>query len=827
MNNSKWQERRVLISVVGLAALGATAAVLTAFKVTDPWAISVAAVGVAVVTVLSGLVQEHYKRLAARRDDNALRVQDGCLVMPNGRLPKVVQIDDPVRLGVHPALVLSSFPDERPPVYVPRDVDEMVRERLADGGFVLLVGDSTAGKSRTAFEAMRATLPNHLLIAPHDRTALPTAIEHAARADSCVLWLSDLEHYLGTGGLTREHIARLTSGKGHRIILATLRSAEQTRLTSPSTDNDQVARSTSREIQETLEQAVPVRLARMFSPDELDRARSRTWDPRIASAVRKADEFGIAEYLASGPELQRDLDDAWDVGVNPRGAALVAAAIDCRRAGYSSPASRQLLERLHKTYLDAKGGHRLRPESPEQAWEWATRPRRATTALLTPMPSPESDRVAVFDYLVDLMQQREGPLAKVPEALIRCALEHVEQTEDADQIALIAERQGRYQLAEEAWRTSLTLRRGELGEEHPHTLISRGNLASVLGKLGRFEEAEAEHRAVLAILRRVLGEEHSLTLNSRNNRASVLGKMGRLQDAEAEHRAELAICRRVLGEEHSHTLTSRDNLALTLRDLGRLEEAEAEHRAVLTIRRRVLGEEHVDTLASRNNLALSLGGLGRLEDAEAEFRIVVDLCRRVLGEEHPEMLNIRNNLASVLGDLGRLQEAEAEYRAVLDVCRRLLGEEHPHTLNSRGNLASVLGDLGRLKEAEAEYRIVVNLYQRVLGQEHLHTLINRGNFARVLRKLGRLKEAEAENLSVLAIRRRTLGEEHPDTLNSRNNLAHVLEDLGRLEEAEAEFRIVVDLCRRVLGEEHPHTLTSRGNFARVLRKRGRLEEAEA
>ncbi|MFD1115671.1 tetratricopeptide repeat protein [Sphaerisporangium aureirubrum] len=743
MSGGRWQEHRVLIAVVVLAGLGATSAVVTAFKVTSPWVIGAAVVGVAVAGVLSGFVQERYKRLSVRRDENALKVQDGCLVLANGRLPKVAQIDDPVRLGVHPALVLASVTGTQPPAYVPRDVDEAVRERLAEGGFVLLVGDSTAGKSRTAFEAMRTTVPEHLLIAPHDRTALPAAIEHAARADRCVLWLSDLEHYLGTAGLTREHIARLTTdSKGHRIILATLRSAEQARLTSPPNDGDQSVRSAAREIHETLEQAAPVRLVRMFSPAEVDRARLRTWDPRIASAVDKAKEFGIAEYLASGPELQRDLDNAWDIGANPRGAALVVAAIDCRRAGYTSPAPRKLLEHLHTDYLNAMGGHRLQPESLDQAWQWATRPRRATTALLTAIQGPDNDQVVVFDYLVDLAQQQQGPLAHVAETVIRTALTHVTIAEDADQIATTAQHQGRYHLTETAQHLSLTLRRRVLGEDHPSTLTSRDNLAFVLWALGRLEEAEAEHRAVLAVRRRVLGEDHPSTLMSRDNLAGVLRDLGRQAEAEAEHRAVLAVRRQVLGEDHPSTLTSRNNLANVLNTLGRLEEAEAEHRAVLAVRRRVLGEDHPSTLMSRDNLAVMRRDLGRQAEAEAEHRAVLAVRRQVLGEDHPDTLMSRENLAVVLRALGRLEEAEAEHRAVLAVRRRVLGEDHPSTLTSRDNLAVVLWALGRLEEAEAEHRAVLAVRRRVLGEDHPSSLMSRENLAVVLRDLGRQAEAE-------------------------------------------------------------------------------------
>ncbi|NUW44977.1 tetratricopeptide repeat protein [Nonomuraea rhodomycinica] len=823
----RWQERRLLIVVIGLAAAGAVSGVLVAFKVTVPWILGAAAVVVAVATVVSGLVQERYKRTVARQDEVTLKLQDGALVLPSGRLPRVSDVTDPLQLGVHPAISLPGSPDTEPPAYVPRDVDDEVREALAGGGFVLLVGDSTAGKSRTAYEAVRATLPDHVLVAPHDRAALPAAIESCVRVQRVVLWLSDLEHYLGPGGLTREQIARITGGSGHRVIVATLRSAEQARLTSPAADPDDAMRAAGRQIREALEQAYAIRLPRIFSRTELERAQAREWDARISSALEHADECGIAEYLASGPELQRLFADAWDVGVNPRGAALVAAAIDCRRAGYTSPLPRTLLAELHTAYLDSRGGHRLQPESMQEAWDWATQPRRATTALLSLVSGAADDGVDVFDYLVDVQQQADGPLAQVATSVIEVMLAHVGNPEDADQIGLTTYRQGRYPLAEQAYRMAYPLHQQTHGNDAPITLTSRNNLALVLDELGRLQESEAEHRAVLEMRRRVLGEEHPDTLTSRSNLAGVLRALGRLQESEAEHRAVLEMRRRVLGEEHPDTLTSRNNLALMLRALGRLQESEAEHRAELEVCRRVLGEEHPSTLISRSNLALVLGERGWLEEAEAEFRAVLEMRRRVLGEEHPSTLTSRNNLAGVLGERGWLEEAEAELRAVLEVCRRVLGEEHPSTLISRSNLAGVLDEQGWLEEAEAEHRAVLEMRRRVLGEEHPSTLISRNNLAGVLHKLGRLEEAEAEHRAVLEVCRRVLGEEHPSTLISRSNLAGVLGERGWLEEAEAELRAVLEVCRRVLGEEHPSTLTSRSNLAGVLGERGWLEEAEA
>ncbi|MEV6923770.1 hypothetical protein AB0M46_04550 [Dactylosporangium sp. NPDC051485] len=64
---------------------------------------------------------------------------------------------DPIRMGVHRAEALDSTPDRVPP-FVPRDRLPQVEAALRGGGFLLVTGDSMAGKTRLVFEAMRRTL---------------------------------------------------------------------------------------------------------------------------------------------------------------------------------------------------------------------------------------------------------------------------------------------------------------------------------------------------------------------------------------------------------------------------------------------------------------------------------------------------------------------------------------------------------------------------------------------------------------------------------------------------------------------------------------------
>jgi tetratricopeptide (TPR) repeat protein len=792
-----WRVTRAALAAAGLVLIAGTPAGMAAAGVSAPWLLAGATAGAAGVVVIGGIGQDRYRRQRARRTEQTLRVQHGSsAVLADWKPPKVREIADPVLLGTHraaPAEAESGDASDgaEAPAYIPRDQDGELRELLAAGGFVLLVGDSTAGKTRMAFEALRATLPDHSLIAPDGLDAIPDAVSQAVEERRCVLWLDDLERFLGPGGITGADLARLLSGSGHhRVIVATIRAMEQARLTADLRDDDRAWQGL-RDVREVLDQSRQIRIARLFTTSELERAQSREWDPRIADAIEHADTHGIAEWLAAGPLLLRDWERARRSATETlaRGAAIVTAAIDLRRAGYLSPIPRDLLYEVHGQYLDDPGPTRGPRELLGEAWAWATA-RRAATRLLTPAGD---NRVGVFDYLTDAAQRRAGPLERVLAPVIRSALAYAGAS-DANSLARTAYNQGRWQLAAHAWRIACELLATEpgVGEHHRDTLTCRGNLALVLHDLGRLEEAEAEARTVVAARQLVLGDDHPDTLASRGNLALVLRDLGRLKEAQAEIRAVLMARRRLLGPDHPDSLDSRNNLALVLHDLGKLNEAKAEIRAVLATRLRVLGADHPSTLASRGNLALVLRSQGRLEQAEAEIRAVPAIALRVLGPDHPSTLTSRNTLAAVLRELGRLNEAQAEIRAVLAARQLVLGPDHPDSLASRNNLARVLRDLGWLDEAEAEIRAVLAIRLRVLGPYHRSTLGSRNNLAGVLHERGRLEEAESEIRAALTAMMRVLGPDHPDTAASRNNLALVLHDLGRPDGAEVELDLGPD-----------------------------------
>ncbi|MCK6374218.1 MAG: toll/interleukin-1 receptor domain-containing protein, partial [Zoogloea sp.] len=152
-----------------------------------------------------------------------------------------------------------------------------------------------------------------------------------------------------------------------------------------------------------------------------------------------------------------------------------------------------------------------------------------------------------------------------------------------------------YALARRGFEQQRDVRKRLLGDEHPDTLTSMGNLATTLREQGDLPDARRLEEAALELSKRVLGEAHPATLRSMNNLAVTLRNQGDLPGARRLQEAVLALSKHVLGEAHPDTLTSMSNLAMTLREQGDLPGAKRLQEAVLEVRKRVLDEAHPDT----------------------------------------------------------------------------------------------------------------------------------------------------------------------------------------------------------------------------------------
>jgi hypothetical protein len=670
---------------------------------TNPVILGATAAAAALAGIAASGIQQAYGAARAVRYADALNFKRGCLADRHGRAPLVRDITDPTILGVHRALTIPAqtaavdsvprldSPGRRElPAYVERDIDASLRRRMAAGGFVMLVGDSAAGKTRAAFEAVAATLPDHVLLVPGSLDALPAAMAEAARSGKWVLWLDDIERFTGTGGLSGVALAQLLALPGHHAVVATLRAAEHARLmaTASGPAVDTGVRS-GREARDVLDLADILWLPRLFSYSEQLRARACEWDRRIAEAITHAGEYGVAEYLAAGPQLVDAWLSGWAPGVHPRGAALIAAAVDCRRAGLTGPLARELLQEIHENYLAARGGPLLRPESLADGWNWATAPWADTTiAALYAGPSSAGSvkDVLVFDYVVDHVQRHPSAETRIPVATLTAAVRYATVTEAAT-IGATCRDQGWDHVVGDIYEHAIRLAEATVGPDHPDTLLMRAKLADVRFDEGYHQEAEAEYRTLIRALSRTVGPDHDDTLRISSYLGTVLNLDGRPQEAEAQYRAVLDRRMQLGQDDDPETLRVRELTAFAWSAQGRIEEAEAELRLVVEALRSVLGPDHPRTLRATISLANVMSGLGKYAQAEREFQAVAQGYARVRGSEDLETLRVRESIARIWELQGRQQEAETELQAIADATIRVLGPDHPAAAAARARLA--------------------------------------------------------------------------------------------------------------------------------------------
>ncbi len=644
----KWRSRwlRGWILFTGAIVLGAGVGAMSAIWLSGPAA---AAVGSTLAAAVFGVVSARGKTLLdMHAAQKAALPEQLVTASESGRLRRVRDLNDPIVLRVHPAetfcqTVNGQSVADRVPPYIRRDTQDQLWAVVVRGGFVLLTGDSTAGKTRTAYEAIRALCPDHVLIAPASRESLAVIVPVVLEQRRCVVWLDDLERFLGSGGLTASSVGRIL-GDGDRqvLLLATLRSAEFDRYSAR--EESQVTgieRDSWREARDVLDLAAVVELQRRWSAEELKRARDYADDPRISAALGKTGQFGLAEVLAADPHLARDWRNAWRPNAHPLGAALVAAAVDCRRAGGHDPQPIEVLAGLAEHYLNQQGGVLLRPEPLADALAWATSPSHGASSLL--LPTDTDGHYLAFDYLIDLPGS-DGVPETIWDTLINRAT-----PQQAFTIGEAATQRYQWRAAASAFRKAA------------HYRVPDADMAAAfsLGYAGDHVEAEQMFTDVLAERERNLGSDDPATLRVRRHFAMYLA------DANVDR------------------VRAFNMQTLLIADLTR-----------------VLGPDHPDTLEARLQHAYSIG---QTVDTENSVRLLTELlpdAQRLLGSDHSHTLWTRHYLAAFLARTGHFQRSIELVTDLISAYERILGVDNPRTFQAR-TVGSSRGPSVRLETQSA------------------------------------------------------------------------------------------------------------------------------
>ena len=562
---------------------------------------------------------------------------------------------------MHAAISVPGVPDEVLPEYVPRDVDAAefgIRAKVAAaaerGGFMLLVGGSSVGKTRAAFEAVKTLLPDWWLVHPAGPTEV-SALEQVL-SPRMVVWLDELQRYLdGAHGLTGGVVRALLNAPHPAMIIGTLWPDRYTIYTAVPAPGGPDPRAREREV---LDLAAVIRISAEFSAAERGRARAAAArDPRLRVALESA-EYGLTQTLAAAPQLVARWEDARTA--SPYAWAVLTAALDAARLGVRAPLSADLLREAAPGYCTSAQQAEAPENWFEEALAYATGKLHGAAAALSPAGAGIGQIVGytVADYLIQ-HASRERRDARVPASTWDAALCHIRDPADAARLAGSAWNRLLYSYAIPLYR-----RAADAGDES-----AAQQLADLLSKRGDLDGAAQILRALADGDNR-----HAVTLL-----ADQLEELGDLDGA-----AQILRARADAGDEYAAM-----RLARLLAERGDLDglraRADAGDRAASRKLAMLLAERgDLDGLRARADAGDRAAAL-LLADLLADRGDLDGLRARAdAGDRHAALL-----LADLLADRGDLDGAAQILRARADA-----GDEH-----AAQQLADLLADRGDLDGA--------------------------------------------------------------------------------------------------------------------------------
>ena len=349
---------------------------------------------------------------------------------PDGELPTVG--DTPVyHMGVTPSKYVTAE-NPQPPYVSRRLVDAEMEQLLGTGErFIVAVGDSKSGKSRSFAEMLHRLRPGARLIVP--AVDDPATLSKLARRrlplgpEGGVLWLDDIDRYLVPNGLTHKVLNSFLTWDPPIVIAGTITWRRHQDIMAPIRGTG--ARDATAQFGRVLSKAKLVRVPSTLSPEDLAEARERY--PDLDFQKR-----GIGEQMVAA-EFVEQLYGAAREGF-PEGWAVIQAAIDWRRIGVSRPVSRPILWNLFRSYLAEVTPH-LEPGEDlfAEGLSWASAPLVGTIALLTTVdPARDAPTYRAFDYVL-ACADGHGPFQRTP--IAASAWEVAITTLDADELLVVTQ----------------------------------------------------------------------------------------------------------------------------------------------------------------------------------------------------------------------------------------------------------------------------------------------------------------------------------------------------------------------------------------------------
>ncbi|KAL4919078.1 hypothetical protein BDW62DRAFT_179877 [Aspergillus aurantiobrunneus] len=283
-----------------------------------------------------------------------------------------------------------------------------------------------------------------------------------------------------------------------------------------------------------------------------------------------------------------------------------------------------------------------------------------------------------------------------------------------------------------------------LGSNHPDTLATMKNLASIYRELEMWEEAREVLTDILKACNYDIEFQPRLFITAQIELANI--HMGLREWKQAEKLATQAVkaATEVLGPQNAVTLTANYTLAKVYMDQDRLQEAEKLATQAVKVANEVFGPQNPNTWDEISTLAIIYERQRRWDEAAGLKLQILEVLDEEVAVERSRKYSTLLDLSWIYSRQGRQEDAEAIQEQAYKVRTResILGPKHPDVLDNTFNAAMSFIELGGGPHARKLMARAVELANDLLGPNDPKT----EHYASILSDLHEAERAEKERI---------------------------------------------------------------------------------
>jgi tetratricopeptide (TPR) repeat protein len=337
-------------------------------------------------------------------------------------------------------------------------------------------------------------------------------------------------------------------------------------------------------------------------------------------------------------------------------------------------------------------------------------------------------------------------------------------------LALIAERQGKYEEAITVHEKALEIFQKTLPANHPLLATSYNNIGNVYKSMGEYSKALSYFEKALEIRQKTLPANHPDFAESYSNIAAVYYSMSEYLKALSYYEKALEIYQKTLPANHPLLATSYNNIGNVYKSMGEYSKALSYFEKALEIRQKTLPANHLDLATSYDSIGMVYRNMGEYSKALSYYDKAFEIKQKTLPANHLHLAGSYNNIGLVYYNMGKYSNALSYSNKALEIRQKNLPENHPDLAQSYNNIGNVYDDMGEYSKTLLYYNKALEIREKALPANHPHLATTYNNIGGVYYKMDEFSEALLYLERALNIWQRSLPSNHPNLQTIRKNI---------------------------------------------------------